>query len=132
LIRWRFVSHLTLPYVVRSKCVHLDRPNDDQLGPNIIVSSEFPFRAPDAVTTIREYDHSTGSLVRVFAPPSGIGFHQPRGLRFGPDRHLDCAARDNVMAFDFGDGRFLDSVVHLPRLNGQAIVFFPQLADQIR
>ena len=102
-------------------------PLDLAIAPNgnIIVSSEFPFRAPDAVTSIREYDRSTGSLVRVFTPPSGVGFHQPRGIGFGPDGNLYCVARDNVMAFDFGDGRFLDSVVHMPRLNGQAIVFFP-------
>jgi hypothetical protein len=106
-------------------------PLDLVIAPNgnIIVSSEFPFRAPDAVTSIREYDRSTGSLVRVFAPPAGVVFRQPRGLRFGPDGHLYCVARDNVLAFDFGDGRFLDSVVHMPRLNGQAVIFFPLRAD---
>ena len=102
-------------------------PLDLAIAPNgnIVVSSEFLFRAHDAVTSIREHDRSTGSLVRVFTPPSGVGFHQPRGIGFGPDGNLYCVARDNVMAFDFGDGRFLDSFVHMPRLNGQGIVFFP-------
>ncbi|MGA7779906.1 MAG: hypothetical protein WCA85_19635 [Paraburkholderia sp.] len=106
-------------------------PLDLTIAPNgnIVVSSEFPFRAPDASASIREYDRVTGKLVRVFTPPSGVGFHQPRGLRFGPDGHLYCVARDSVVAFDFGDGRFLDSVVHMPRLNGQALIFFPQLAE---
>ncbi|MGF6777693.1 hypothetical protein [Paraburkholderia sp. GAS334] len=59
-------------------------PLDLTIAPsgNILVSSEFPFRAPDAVTSIREYDRATGALVRVFIPPSGAGFHQPPGLRF--------------------------------------------------
>jgi DNA-binding beta-propeller fold protein YncE len=106
-------------------------PLDLAIAPNgnIVVSSEFPFRAPDAVTSIREYDRVTGKLVRVFTPPSKVGFHQPRGLRFGPDGHLYCVARDNVVAFDFGDGHFLDAVVQLPRLNGQAVIFFPLLAN---
>jgi DNA-binding beta-propeller fold protein YncE len=106
-------------------------PLDLAIAPNgnIIVSREFPFRSRDAVTSIREYDRSNGKLVRVFAPPSAIGFHQPRALRFGPDGHLYCVARDNVVAFDFANGRFLDSVVRMPRLNGQAVIFFPLVAD---
>ncbi|SMG49614.1 hypothetical protein [Paraburkholderia susongensis] len=106
-------------------------PLDLTIAPNgnIVVSSEFPFRAPHATTSIREYDYATGKLVRVFTPPSGIAFDQPRGLRFSPDGHLYCVARDSVLAFDFDDGRFLDSVVRMPRLNGQAVIFFPLLAD---
>ena len=34
---------------------------------NIIVSSEHPFGAPDAVTTVREYHPGNGRLVRVFS-----------------------------------------------------------------
>jgi DNA-binding beta-propeller fold protein YncE len=106
-------------------------PLDLTIAPNgnIVVSSEFPFRAADAVTSIREYDRATGALVRVFAAPSDVGFHQPRGLRFGPGGHLYCVARDNVVAFDFSNGRFLDTVVRMPRLNGQAVIFFPLGAD---
>lgn len=96
---------------------------------NLVVSSEFPFRAPDAVTSIREYDRATGALVRIFTVPPGVGFDQPRGLRFGPDGHLYCVARDCIVAFDFGNGRFLDTVARMPRLNGQAVIFFPLSAD---
>lgn len=112
--------------------------SDDALSPldltiapngNIVVSSEYPFRAPNATASIREYDCATGQLVRVFTAPPGIAFDQPRGLRFGPDAHLYCVARDSVVAFDFGNGHFLDSVVRMPRLNGQAIIFFPRLPD---
>ena len=42
-------------------------PLDLTIAPNghIVVASEFPFGAPDAVTTVREYDAATGRLVRV-------------------------------------------------------------------
>lgn len=101
-------------------------PLDLAIAPNgnVLVSSEFPFGKPDAECTIREYDRSTGSLVRVFRVDPGISFHRPRGLRFGPQGHLFCVARDSAIAFDFNDGRCLGPVVEMPRLNGQAIAFF--------
>ena len=92
---------------------------------NIVVSSERPFGAPDAVTTVREYDPESGGLVRVFSPKGLAGFQKPRGLRFGPDANLYCVAQDEVVAFDFGSGRCLGAVVRFPRLYGQALVFFP-------
>jgi DNA-binding beta-propeller fold protein YncE len=92
---------------------------------NVVVSSEHPFGAADAVTTIREYDHADGRLVRVLAPNHGVRFQKPRGLRFGPDARLYCVAQDEVVAFDFETGDCLDAVVRLPRLNGQALIFFP-------
>ena len=90
---------------------------------NIVVSSEFPFAAPNARSTIREYDGQTGRLVRVLDP--GPTFRRPRGLRFAPDGRLFCVGEDEVIAFDFRHGKSLGAVVHLPRLNGQAIEFFP-------
>ncbi|NPT41888.1 hypothetical protein GNZ12_11280 [Paraburkholderia sp. 1N] len=101
-------------------------PLDLTIGPNgnVLVSSEFPFGEPDAVCTVREYDSSNGSLVRVFRADPNISFHRPRGLRFGPEGHLFCVARDTVIAFDFVDGRCLGPIVDLPKLNGQAIAFF--------
>ena len=99
-------------------------PLDLTIAPNghIVVASEFPFGAPDAVTTVREYDAATGRLVRVFAPDPALEFRRPRGLRFGPDDHLYCVGEDHVVAFDFSTGGFLGPVVQLPRLNGQALV----------
>jgi hypothetical protein len=99
-------------------------PLDLTVAPNghIVVASEFPFGAPDAVTSIREYDAATAQLVRVFAPDPSLEFTRPRGLRFGPDDHLYCVGEDHVVAFDFSTGSFLDAVVQLPRLNGQALV----------
>lgn len=38
---------------------------------NVVVFSERPFGAVDAVTSVREYDATDGHLVRVFAPPEG-------------------------------------------------------------
>jgi DNA-binding beta-propeller fold protein YncE len=94
-------------------------------GGNIVVSSEWPFGAPDAVTSVREYDPATGNLVRVLRPDPSIEFRRPRGLRFGPDGRLYCTAEDHVAAFDFSEGSFAGAVVRFTRLNGQAVVLVP-------
>jgi DNA-binding beta-propeller fold protein YncE len=101
-------------------------PLDLAIAPNgnVVVSSEHPFGAPDAVTTIREYNRADGRLVRVLAPDRGTGFRRPRGLRFGPDGKLYCVAQDEVVAFDFVSGKCQGAVVRLPGLNGQAVIFF--------
>jgi hypothetical protein len=91
-----------------------------------VVASEWPFGAADAVPSVREYDPVTGQLGRVFAPDRSVGFRRPRGLRFGPDGRLYCVGEDHVLAFDFRTGSFIGPVVHLPRLNGQALVLLPR------
>jgi DNA-binding beta-propeller fold protein YncE len=91
-------------------------------GGNIVVSSEWPFGSPSASATIREYDPSTGRLVRVLIPDPAVKFTKPRGLRFGPGAQLYCVGRDHVVAFDFPTGRFLGVIAELPRLNGQAVL----------
>jgi hypothetical protein len=100
-------------------------PLDLAIAPNgnVVVSSEHPFGAPDATTTVRD-DRSDGHLVRVFAPDRGIGFRKPRGLRFGPDGELYCVARDEVVVFDFVGGKCNGAFVRLPGLNGQAVILF--------
>jgi DNA-binding beta-propeller fold protein YncE len=99
-------------------------PLDLKLAPNgnIVVASEWPFGTPEAVPSVREYDPVTGQLVRVFAPDPSVGFRRPRGLRFGPGGRLYCVGADHVVAFDFRTGSFAGPVVHLERLNGQALV----------
>jgi sugar lactone lactonase YvrE len=99
-------------------------PLDLTVAPNgnIVVSSEWPYGAGDAMASIREYDPSTGRLVRVFAPDQSVGFARPRGLRFGPDGRLYCVGKDHVLAFEFSTGAYLDVVARLVRLNGQALV----------
>ena len=99
-------------------------PLDLTIAPNgnIVVASEFPFGAADAVTSVREYDAASGQLVRVFVPDPALEFKRPRGLRFGPADHLYCVGEDHVVVFDFQAGDFLGPVVQLPRLNGQAVV----------
>jgi hypothetical protein len=92
---------------------------------NIVVASERPFGAADAVTSVREYDATDGHLVRVFSPNGKAEFRKPRGLRFGPGGLLCCVARDEVVGFDFASGECLGAIARLPRLNGQALVFFP-------
>ena len=102
-------------------------PLDLILAPNgnLIVASEHPFGALDAVTTVREYDPETGRLVRVFSASGLAEFRRPRGLRFGADGHLYCVAQDEVVAFDVTSGRCLGAIVRLARLFGQALAFFP-------
>jgi DNA-binding beta-propeller fold protein YncE len=102
-------------------------PLDLKLAPNgnIVVASEWPFGAPDAMSSVREYDAATGHLVRVLAPGPFVGFRRPRGLRFGPDDRLYCVGEDHVVAFDFSTGSFAGPVVQLARLNGQAMVLLP-------
>jgi DNA-binding beta-propeller fold protein YncE len=102
-------------------------PLDLKVAPNgnIVVASEWPFGAADAVTSVREYDPATGQLARVFAPERSVGFRRPRGLRFGPDGRLYCVGQDHVVAFDFATGNFAGPVVQLARLNGQALVLVP-------
>jgi sugar lactone lactonase YvrE len=103
-------------------------PLDVAIAPsgNIVVSSEHPFGAADAVATIREYDRADGHLVRVLLPRNDLGFQKPRGVRFGPRGRLYCVTQDEVVAFDFATGKCLGAVVKLPGLNGQAVIFFPQ------
>jgi hypothetical protein len=102
-------------------------PLDLAIAPNgnVVVSSEHPFGAADAVTSVREYDNTDGHLVRVFSPTKLVELRKPRGLRFGPDGHLYCVAQDEVVAFDFTKGACLGTTVQFQRLNGQALAFFP-------
>src|ERR1700722_4300513 len=102
-------------------------PLDLAIAPNgnVVVSSEHPFGAADAVTSVREYDTTDGQLVRVFSSNGRAEFRKPRGLRFTPDGLLYCTARDEVVGFDFASGKCLGAIARLPRLNGQALVFFP-------
>jgi DNA-binding beta-propeller fold protein YncE len=102
-------------------------PLDLAIAPNgnVVVSSEHPFGAADAVTSVREYDTTDGHLVRVFSPTKLAEFRKPRGLRIGPDGHLYCVAQDEVVAFDFTKGACLGTILQFQRLNGQALAFFP-------
>ena len=101
-------------------------PLDLAIAPsgNIVVSSEHPFGAANAVTTVREYDHADGRLLRVLVPNHGVQFQKPRGLRFGPHARLYCVAQDEVVAFDFETGDCLGAFARLSGLNGQAVIFF--------
>jgi hypothetical protein len=102
-------------------------PLDLAIAPNgnVVVSSERPFGAVDAVTSVREYDPTEGHLVRVLSPNGKAEFRKPRGLRFAPNGLLYCVARDEVVGFDFASGECLGALARLPRLNGQALAFFP-------
>jgi len=94
-------------------------------GGNLVVSSEWPFGSPGAKATVREYDPSTGQLVRVLAPEPVVEFTRPRGLRFGPGGRLYCVGRDHIVAFDWPTAKFLGVIAELRRLNGQALLLLP-------
>jgi hypothetical protein len=100
-------------------------PLDLTVAPNgnILVASEWPFGVADAKVSVREYDPSSGGLVRIFAPDAAVGFAKPRGLRLEPDGRLYCVGKDHVIAFDFPTGAYLGVTARLTRLNGQALVF---------
>jgi DNA-binding beta-propeller fold protein YncE len=102
-------------------------PLDLAIAPNgnMVVASEHPFGAADAVTSVREYDTTDGHLVRIFSPTRQFEFRKPRGLRFGPDGYLYCVAQDEVVVFDFATGACLGTALQFQRLNGQALAFFP-------
>jgi DNA-binding beta-propeller fold protein YncE len=106
-------------------------PLDLTVAPNghILVASEYPFRARNAVVTVREYDPATGDLVRIFVPDRSVNFRRPRGLRFGPEGRLYCVGEAHVVAFDFSTGDFLGPVIQLPGLHGQALVVLDSVAD---
>jgi DNA-binding beta-propeller fold protein YncE len=91
-------------------------------GGNLVVSSEWPFGSPRATASIREYERSTGRLVRVLAPDPAVRFTRPRGLRFGPGGQLYCVSQDHIVAFDFPTGAFLGVIAELRKLNGQAVL----------
>lgn len=95
-------------------------------GGHILVASESPFGAPDAVVTVREYDPTDGDLLRVLVPDPALNFRRPRGLRLGPEGHLFCVGEAHVVAFDLSNGDFLGPVVQLPRLQGQALALLDQ------
>jgi DNA-binding beta-propeller fold protein YncE len=102
-------------------------PLDLTIAPsgNLVISSEWPFGSASAAATIREYDPSTGRLLRVFRPDPAISFARPRGLRISPEGQLYCVGRDHVIAFDFSSGKFLGVIAELQRLNGQAVLLLP-------
>jgi DNA-binding beta-propeller fold protein YncE len=107
--------------------------DDSQLSPldlaiapngNIVVSCEWPFGGREAISSVREYDSTSGRLVRIFRPDRSIRFRNPRGLRFSPDGDLYCVARDEVVSFDFDSGDLRGAIVNCPALFGQALDFF--------
>jgi DNA-binding beta-propeller fold protein YncE len=125
----------TIAVFDRARTLHTPRlVSDPELSPldltiapggNLVVSSEWPFGSPGARASIREYDPSTGQLVRVLAPEPALGFTRPRGLRFGPGGRLYCVGQEHVVAFDFPTGKFLGAFAELRRLNGQALLVLP-------
>jgi hypothetical protein len=102
-------------------------PLDMTVAPNgnLVVNSEWPFGAPRAQVTVREYNPSSGLLVRVLTPDPSVGFAKPRGLRLTADDRLYCVGKDHVVAYEFTSGSFLGVVAELEGLNGQAVVALP-------
>jgi len=57
-------------------------------------------RSAEAVTTVRQYDASTGRLVSRFRPDDSVQFQPSAGFAFGPGGNLFCVAQDEVVGFD--------------------------------
>jgi hypothetical protein len=108
-------------------------PTDTEVSPsgNLLSASEYSFKSPDAVTTVREYDKLTGKLVRVF--DAGLDdrgqrvTHNPRGITVGPDGGLYAVGRDNVVRYDMVTGKFDRIVVSSPGMNAQSVIFIPKM-----
>jgi hypothetical protein len=109
--------------------------DDPDLGPldlllapsgDLVVASEHPFGATEAVATVRQYDASTGRPVRAFRLGESVQFRRPRGLRFGPGGNLFCAAQDEIVGFDFVTGACLGKAQRhaWPILNRRVRVYF--------
>jgi len=67
---------------------------DPQLSPldltitpngNIVLSREWPFGAEDAISSVREYDSTSGRLVRMFTADESVRFRNP-GAAIRPGR----------------------------------------------
>ena len=101
-------------------------PLDLTIAPNgnVVVSSEWPFGDRNAISSVREYDSTSGRLVRIFRSDGSVFFRNPRGLRFNPDGDLCCVVRDEVVTFDFETGDFSGAMVRNSDLFGQALEFF--------
>jgi DNA-binding beta-propeller fold protein YncE len=109
-------------------------PLDIEVGPNgnLLSASEVPFGDTNAIATVREYDKSTGELVRVFDAgrrPDGQRVSRlPRGITIGPDGALYSSGADNVVRYDFQSGRFDRVVVESQDILVQSIIFVPKLS----
>ncbi len=116
-------GHLLVPRLVEDSQLS---PLDLAIAPNgnIVVSCEWPFGGRDATASLREYDSTSGQLVRIFTPDGSILFRNPRGLRFNPDGGLYCVARDEVVSFDFETGDFSGVTINCSDLFAQALEFF--------
>jgi DNA-binding beta-propeller fold protein YncE len=116
-------GHLLAPRLVEDSQLS---PLDLTMAPNgnIVVSCEWPFAGRDAISSVREYDGSSGRLVRIFRTDGSILFRNAIGLRFGPGGDLYCVARDQVVSFDFETGDFSGAIVNCSDLFGQALEFF--------
>src|SRR5580658_2262129 len=100
-------------------------PLDLTIAPNgnVVVSSEWPFGDRNAISSVREYDSTSGRLVRIFRSDGSVFFRNPRGVRFNPDGDLCGVARDEVVTFDFETGDFSGAMVRNSDLFGQALEF---------
>jgi DNA-binding beta-propeller fold protein YncE len=108
-------------------------PTDLEMSPtgSLLAASEFPFKDPDAMTTIREYDQGSGRLVRVFdagRDESGRRITtNPRGITIGPDGHLYSSGRDNIVRYDLAAGTLERVVVSSPGIHVQSVIFVPKI-----
>jgi hypothetical protein len=78
-------------------------PLDLTVAPNgnLVINSEWPFGAPRAYVTVREYEPLSARLVRVLSADPTVGFARPRCLRLASDDRLYCVGKDHWWRMSF-------------------------------
>jgi hypothetical protein len=93
-------------------------------GSDIYVTSEFPFGASDAATTLRRYSVQTGVLNGAWPLqdiPKFGSIRKPRGIAFDDDGTLLICAQNCVAAVDVGQSDGVTIVAADDRLAGQSL-----------
>lgn len=93
-------------------------------GGDLYVTSEFPFGASDAATTLRSYSVQTGVLNGTWPLqdiPKFGSVRKPRGIAFDEDGTLLICAQNCVAAVDIGTSDGVTIVAADDRLAGQSL-----------
>jgi len=88
-------------------------------GPALLATSAFMREGSESLV-VRQRHCSFGACSELAEPRSSE--RMPPSVRRASRLDPGSVGQDHVVAFDFSTGGFLGPVVHMPRLNGQALV----------